>query len=205
MRIRTALFSGTASARFQLGGTLGDPRATGEASIDEGQVLFPSFVSFKVQIGAVRLTDADPYHPQLTLNATARRYGYDLRMEARGPVDRPVITFTSNPALGSEQVLLMVMAGQVPASDVAAGGSQQRLSGIGTYLGQSLFQEFGVPTDRLEITAGEQISEKGRETYKFEYKLGDRWSLVGEYDQFDGYNAGVKWRIYTEGAKHADK
>ncbi len=205
VRIRTALFSGTASARFQLGGTLGDPRATGEASIDEGQVLFPSFVSFKVQIGAVRLTDADPYHPQLTLNATARRYGYDLRMEARGPVDRPVITFTSNPALGSEQVLLMVMAGQVPASDVAAGGSQQRLSGIGTYLGQSLFQEFGVPTDRLEITAGEQISEKGRETYKFEYKLGDRWSLVGEYDQFDGYNAGVKWRIYTEGAKHADK
>jgi translocation and assembly module TamB len=205
VRIRTALFNGTASARFQLGGTLGEPKATGEVSLDEGQVVFPSFVTFKVQLGAVRLSEADPYHPQLTLNGTARRYGYDLRMEARGPVDQPVITFTSSPALSSEQVLLMVMAGQVPASDVAAGASQQRLSSVGTYLGQSLFQEIGVPTDRLEVTAGEQISEKGHETYKFDYKLGGRWSLVGEYDEFDGYNAGLKWRIYTEERAHADK
>jgi hypothetical protein len=30
-----------------------------------------------------------------------------------------------------------------------------------------------------------------------EYKLTDRWSLVGEYDRFNALNAGVKWKIYS--------
>jgi translocation and assembly module TamB len=200
VRIRTAVFNGTASAHFQLSGTLGSPVAVGETTIDQGQVGFP-FVAFNVQFGAVRLTGADPYHPQLSVNGTARRFGYDLRMQSQGPVDQPTVTFTSNPALESEQVLLMVMAGQAPTGDNTVSGSQQRLSRLSTYFGQSLFQQFGVGSDRLEITSGEQVSEKGRETYKIDYKLADRWSLVGEYDEFDDYNAGVKWRVYTSGGK----
>ena len=57
----------------------------------------------------------------------------------------------------------------------------------------------------MEISSGEQVSRQGRETYEFEYKLGERWSLLGEYDQFDSYNAGVKWRVYTEESKPLEK
>ena len=67
------------------------------------------------------------------------------------------------------------------------------------YLGQGLLGSFGVDAasaDRLSIVPGETISDQGRETYTVEYKLGDRWKWVGEYDQFDDYNIGLKWRLY---------
>jgi translocation and assembly module TamB len=53
--------------------------------------------------------------------------------------------------------------------------------------------------------SGEQVSRQGRETYEIEYKLGEHWSLVGEYDEFDSYNAGIKWRIYSQEAPRGQK
>ena len=200
IRVRTAVFKGEASARFHLSGTLGEPRAIGELTVDEGQVLFP-FATFDVRLGVVRLQAADPFHPKLQLNAQARRYGYDLRMEATGSPESPNVALSSMPALDSAEVLLLVMTGQKPASDTFTANGQQRLARVGTYVGQELIQGLGVggDEDRLEIQTGEQISLQGRETYRIEYRLDDRWSLLGEYDEFDDYNAGVKWRVYTEG------
>jgi translocation and assembly module TamB len=91
----------------------------------------------------------------------------------------------------------MVMAGVVPRTDYNK-TNQQRLTAIGTYLGQSLFENFGGDSgsgDRLAITSGERISTEGKETYTIEYRLNDRFSIVGEYDEYDDYNAGVKWRV----------
>jgi translocation and assembly module TamB len=80
-----------------------------------------------------------------------------------------------------------------------ASSSAQRLALLGAYLGRGVFQDLGFGGEaRLEISAGEHVSQQGRETYEFEYKLGEKWSLVGEYDEFDAYNAGVKWRVYTQ-------
>jgi len=196
IRIRTALFHGEASARFRLFGTLEEPRAVGEVRIDQGQILLP-FATFEVQIGAVRLTAIDPFTPQVDVVATAERNDYDLRMQASGPADAPTITFTSNPALPSDQVLLLVMTGQVPTLGTPLGGSTTQVAGLGAYLGQGLFQGSG--SSRLGIISGQQISVKGRPTYEVDYRLNDRWSLVGEYDQFDEYNADVKWRVFRRG------
>jgi len=196
LRLRTPVFNGTVSARFRLGGTLGEPRAIGEATVDEGQVLLP-FATFQVQQGWVRLTEADPYEPRLSLNGTARRYGYDVRMEVAGSATNPGVTFTSSPPLESEQVLLMVMAGEAPGDETRYSAGQ-RAARFGAYLGQGLLGRLGGDpsrADRLSLTTGERISRQGRETYAFEYRLDARWSLVGEYDEFDDYNAGVKWRI----------
>ena len=203
VRLRSAIFNGTASAHFLLEGTLGSPRATGEASIDEGEVIFP-FVTFAVQLGTLRLTPADPYQPQLNVTASARRYGYDVHMEAKGSAESPQLSFTANPALASEQVLLMVMAGQPPAENLTASTGGQRLTRIGAYFGQGLIQEFG-GEDKLELTSGERVSEKGHETYELEYTLNPKWSVVGEYDEFDQFNAGLKWRFYTGGKKRESK
>jgi translocation and assembly module TamB len=61
----------------------------------------------------------------------------------------------------------------------------------------------GDPTaeERLSVSVGERISRQGRETYDIEYELSPRWSLVGEYDEFDEYNVGVKWRVFSEKQK----
>ena len=197
MRLRSTAFVGVASARFRLSGTLGDPRATGEATVDSGKVLLP-FASFNVEQGSVRLTEADPYALSLFLSGTSRRYGYDLRMELTGTAAEPVVTFSSSPPLDAKQVLLMVTAGETPRDEVTYGASQ-RVARFGTYLGQSLINNFGgdsTDADRLSISTGDRVSRQGRETYDIEYRLTERLTLIGEYDEFDDYNAGVKWRLF---------
>lgn len=202
LRLRTPVFNGVASAHFRLRGTLRDPRATGEAVVNQGQVLLP-FATFAVKQGGVRLTETNPFEPALSLIGTSRRYGYDLRMEVSGTVEKPQLTFFSTPTLESEQVLLMVMAGETPQKEISYTG-HERATRLGAYLGQSLLGQLGAdPTEaeRLSVTVGERVSDQGRETYGVEYELGPRWSLVGEYDEFDAYNIGVKWHVLLEKKK----
>lgn len=208
VRVRTAVFNGVATPQFHLTGTLGDPRAIGQLSVDSGQVLFP-FARFAVQQGTVRITAADPTQLQLAVNATAKRMGYELRLEAGGTTAAPTLAFSSNPPLESADILLLVTTGQPPKNESLAGTgptNQQRLTRLGTFLGSGIFQNFGGTEDRLELSSGEQISESGRETYRAEYRLTKKFSLTGEYDQYDDYNAGLSYRIYTkEGAKREER
>lgn len=197
MRLRTPVFNGVASAHLRLGGTLGEPRATGEVSIDEGRIRMP-FASFEVSQGAVRLTEANPFEPMVYVRGSSRRFGHDLAMEIEGPAGSPNIAFTSSPPLDSEQVLLMVMTGAVPGNEVTYSGTQ-RVARLGAFVGQSLLGTLGADSsgaDRLGLAAGEKISRQGRETYEIEYRLSDRWTAIGEYNEFDEYTAGLKWRIH---------
>jgi translocation and assembly module TamB len=205
MRLRTPVFNGTASAHFHVAGTLGEPRASGEATIDNGSIRLP-FASFSVQQGELRLA-GDQSEPTLLITGTTRRYGYDLRMELTGPVSAPNLTFSSSPPLAAEQLLLMVMAGQAPHDEITT-TDRQRIARFGAFFGQSLIGTLGGDSageDRLTISSGENISEQGRETYSIEYKLNNRWSLTGEYDEFDEYYGGLKWRIYTKGGEADEK
>jgi len=197
LRLRTPVFTGVASARFRLAGTLGEPRAIGEITIDEGMVRMP-FASFEVTQGSVRLTEADPFEPAVYLRASGRRYGYDLTMEIDGNASQPSVVFTSSPALDSEQVLFMVMTGTAPSNEIAKPAAK-RAANIGIYLSQSLLGSLGASAadaDRLSVSTGEKISQDGEETLDIEYKLSDRWTLTWEKNEFDEYNAGVKWRLF---------
>lgn len=205
VRVRTPVFNGVASADFHLTGTLRDPRAIGEATIDSGRVLLP-FASFRVQQGWVRLTEANPYDPQIMLTGTSRRFGYDVRMELTGAASNPALTFSSSPPLESEELLLMVMAGEPPGDEIQY-TTGQRAARLGAYLGQSLLTRLGGDpgrAERLTVTTGERVSRQGRETYGLEYQIDDRWSLVAEYDEFDDQNVGIKWRFWSEEKEDSD-
>jgi translocation and assembly module TamB len=197
LRLRSPAFNGVASARFRLGGTLGEPRLIGDVVIDEGQALMP-FASFLVKQGTVRIAEENPHELALFLRGTGRRNGYELTMEITGTVEAPSIMFTSSPALDSDQLLLMVMTGATPSNDITY-PSTQRFARLGTYLGQSLLGSFGgdaTSADRLSVASGEKVSQQGRETYDVGYRLAERWKWVGQYDEFDDYNIGLKWRFY---------
>ncbi len=196
LRVRMPVFSGIASTRFHLGGTLGEPRAIGDATIDEGAVLMP-FTRFELQQGVVRLTEESPYEPTVFLRGTGRHYGYDLTMEISGTASTPNLTFSSSPALDPDQVLVMVTTGAAPTNEVSTSLTRRAVQ-IGAFVGQSLLGSLGgggVEPGRLSVESGERISRQGRETYSIEYKLNGRWSVTGEYDEFDEYNAGFKWRV----------
>ena len=197
LRLRTPVFSGVASARFRVSGTLGEPRTLGEVVIDEGRVTMP-FASFLVKQGTVRITEGNPHELALFVRGTGRRNGFDLTMEISGTAEAPGVVFTSSPALDSEQLLMMVMTGAMPSNGIGYSGTQ-RVARLGAYFGQSLLGSLRTDpagSDRLSIAPGETVSRQGRETYIAEYKLADRWKWVGEYDEFDNYNIGLKWRLY---------
>lgn len=202
LKLRTALFNGVASARFQLSGTLGEPLLRGEATIDEGSVRLP-FATFAVQEGRVSLTPEQGVEPQVSFVGTVRRLNYDLRMEASGAASAPTLVFSSSPPLESGQVLLMVMAGQSPHDEVSY-SDRQRVTRLGAFLGQSLVASLGGESEageRLSLSTGENVSRQGRETYDIEYRLSERWSMLVEYDEFDDVNAGLKWRVYSRGGQ----
>lgn len=208
IRVRTTVYHGTTSAQFSLGGTLGEPRAVGALTVDSGRILFP-FATFAVQHGAVRLREADPFTAEVNVGATSQRRDYQLRLEMTGELPEPNVVITSAPAMAAADVLLFVMTGQPPATttteSTASGG--QRFAVLGAYLGRGFLNDLGLGGgDRLEISAGAHVSRQGRETYEFEYKLDERWSLIGEYDRYDAYNAAVKWRVRArEGNPLEDK
>ena len=206
LKLRTALFNGVASANFRLGGTLGEPTVRGEATVDDGAVKLP-FATFVVQEGRVSLRPEEGAEPQVWLVGTVRRLNYDLRLEASGPASAPALVFSSSPPLESAQVLLLVMAGEAPHDEVSY-SDRQRVARLGSYLGQSLLASFGGESgtgERLSLSSGESVSRQGRETYGIEYRLSDRWSFVGEYDEFDEFNAGLKWRVYSKGGTREER
>ena len=198
LKVSTPVFNGVLSASLVLQGTLQDPIALGDLKIDSGVVRFP-FASLQAQQGLVTLTSQDPYHPRLEVTAASKQFGYDIRMEVTGTADSPVIQFSSTPPLSSEQILLMVTAGQLPQGTFTL-SSQQRAQTVAMFFGRDLLAKLGLSDssqERLTVQSGQEISDQGRPTYHVEYKLTERWSLVGEYDRFGDFNAGLKWRVLS--------
>jgi translocation and assembly module TamB len=199
LRVRSTLFNGQISSNLRLQGTLSEPLALGDLRIDGGVVRFP-FATLDVKQGLVTLSVQNPYQPQLFVSAGSKRFGYDVKMELTGSADAPVIQFSSSPPLSSEQILLMVTAGEIPRSDYTL-TPQQKAQTVALFLGKDLLAKLGIGgqgDERLNFTSGEEISESGRPTYNLEYKLTRKWSVVGEYDRFNAFNAGLKWRVYSK-------
>jgi len=185
------------SADFKLEGTLREPLASGEARVASGEVEFP-FGTLDMKQGFVSLTAANPFQPQIYANARARRFGYDITMEVTGSADKPLIQFSSVPSLSSDQVFLLLTAGELPRDELTF-TPQQKAQRFAVYLGQRLLAKlgFGGGAERLTIRSGEDISESGRQTYDVEYKLDRDWSIVGQYDRFNAFNLSLKRRIFS--------
>jgi len=198
VRVRSTLFNGQITPNLRIQGTLREPIALGDLKVDNGLVRFP-FADFQVQQGLVTLSSDNPFQPALLVSAGSRRFGYDVKMEVTGYADAPIIQFSSTPPLSSEQLVLMVTAGELPRTGATL-SPQQRAQTAALFVGKDLLARWGFGDSsepRLTITSGQELSEEGKPTYNIEFKLTDRWALEGEYDRFNAYNAGVKWRVYS--------
>jgi translocation and assembly module TamB len=200
LRVQTPLFQGKVSTVMTLGGTMKDPLALGQVKMDSGSSITFPFSSLDVKQGFISLTSEDPYRPTLFVTAEARRFGYEVKMEATGPVDQPVVKFSSIPGLSSEEIVLMLTAGQVPRGLGVTATTQQRAQGLALFVGKNLLSDFGLGggQERLTVRSGQEISQSGRPTYDIEYKLNDRWSVIGEYDRFDQYDLNLKYKLYSK-------
>lgn len=198
LQIRTPFFHGVASLDGRLQGTLREPMAIGDVKINSGLIQFP-FANLRVDQGLVTASVDHPYRPELLVTASSRTFGYNLKLEVKGFADEPVFEFSSNPPLTSGEILMMVSAGELPRQDHNF-STRQRAGNLAFFLGKNLLSRLSSTDreeERLTLRSGEDFSEQGKVTYYLEYKLDEKWSLVGEYDQFNALNAGVKWRLYS--------
>jgi translocation and assembly module TamB len=94
----------------------------------------------------------------------------------------------------------MLTAGELPRNEYSL-TSQQKAQTVALFFGKDFLARLGLSDtaeQRLTLRSGEEVSERGTPTYTIEYKLTDRWTLVGEYDRFNAFNAGLKWRVYSK-------
>lgn len=196
-RVLTPAFRGTLSADLELRGTLGQPRLLGEVVVDDGVILFP-FGQLSVANGRVSFPEADPYRPRLEGRAEGLNYGYVLSLDLGGTLSEPEIGLSSVPPMSTAEALQLLTAGTPPRREytVSDAGRVQRL---GSYLAGGLITTLrgGDPAadPRLTIRSGERVTTEGRLTYAVEYRLSERWHLVGEYDRWSQFNAGIRWRV----------
>ncbi|MCF7765576.1 MAG: translocation/assembly module TamB [Verrucomicrobia bacterium] len=199
MRIQTPVFRGRASTHLDLQSTLREPIALGDVTLNSGTIEFP-FAKLRITQGFVTLTSENPYTPQLLITARSPVFGYDVTMSVTGTADQPVVELSSTPSLSSEQIMLMMTAGELPQREITF-TSRQKATSMGMFLGKGLLSKFSSgngTAEKLTVRSGEYISSEGKQTYSVEYKLTDHWSVVGEYDRFSEFNADVKWKFYSK-------
>jgi translocation and assembly module TamB len=163
-----------------------------------GRILFP-FGKLEVERAYATLNGDDPRGPVMDVLAAGPNYNYNVRLEVTGTMDNLNVLFTSTPPLSSEEILLMLTAGELPNQEITY-SAEARAGRLITYLGREVVTRFfgdEMSEERIIIDSGQNIARSGRTTYSVEYRITPRWSLVGEYDQFNALNAGLKWRIYS--------
>lgn len=201
LRVLSPLMRGELSSDLRLSGTLAEPRAVGAITVDGGSVLFP-FGTLTIEGGRVSLTQRDPFRPQLDIRASGLNYGYDIRLEVSGTADAPRVTFQSTPSLQSRQILLMLTAGEIPQTGSGFSYSNEdKASRLGFFLGKEFLNQLFLYDDteeRLIVRTGENVTDSGQLTYSAEYKLDDRWSVIGEYNRFRDFNGGLKFKVYSK-------
>lgn len=198
INVRTPVFVGRISADFQLKGDLGDPLLYGRADVAAGSVIFPF-----ARIEAGRLSGVisveDPHVLRLNGSGSGSAFGYNIQMTLSGTASDPEIVMSSVPSLAQDEIILMIAAGAIPTADRET-GSISRAGQIALYLGRDVFSDLigGEDSSRVEIRASNSFSPLRGDGKVIEYHLDDRWSLIGEYDDYGDYNLDVKWNLFRK-------
>ncbi|OPZ67392.1 MAG: hypothetical protein BWY82_02811 [Verrucomicrobia bacterium ADurb.Bin474] len=49
------------------------------------------------------------------------------------------------------------------------------------------------------MQSGAKLSKQGKETLEMEFRLNDRFQILGEYDEYDFWNTGIRFRVLSHG------
>jgi translocation and assembly module TamB len=208
-RIRNNLVRGTLRPELSLKGTGELPFLVGVIYIDPSRILLPSG-RLQVQSGLVRFLESDPDRPQVDLVASSKVLGYDINVVMQGPLDEPVYTLSSTPALPNDDLLLLLLTGQPPKEEeVAAQGKLGRgTTNVMVYLGRDFLTKWLDDDaliseesflDRFELDYGRAVTKSGEQTIESTFRLSEKeigkkrvYYLTAEKDSYDAYNYGMR-------------
>jgi translocation and assembly module TamB len=206
-RIRNNIIRGALRPELTLKGTGELPYLVGTVYIDPSRVLLPSG-RLQVESGLLRFLEREPDQPQLDLLAQSKILGYDINVVTQGPLDDPVITLSSSPALPNDELLLLLLTGQPPREDATENLKGRGTTNVMVYLGRDFLNKWledesgaGDETilDRFELDFGRDVTKSGEQTIESSFRLskyttgtGRVYYLTGEKDKYDAYNYGLR-------------
>jgi translocation and assembly module TamB len=111
LQMQTAIVRLSGDADLHMRGTAAKPVLLGRADVIEGEVYFNG-TKYRLERGDVTFTNPVTTTPVLDLQASTRVRDYDITLNLNGPIDRPNLTYRSEPPLPTADIIALLAFGQ---------------------------------------------------------------------------------------------
>src|SRR5437899_7967444 len=108
--MQTAIVRLSGDADLHMRGTAAKPVLLGRADVIEGEVYF-SGTKYRLERGDVTFTNPVTTMPVLDLQASTHVRDYDITLNLTGPIDRPSLTYRSEPPLPTGVIIALLPFG----------------------------------------------------------------------------------------------
>ncbi|MDE2563567.1 MAG: translocation/assembly module TamB domain-containing protein [Sphingomonadales bacterium] len=152
------------SADIRLRGTTANPQIFGKADLVRGDYEFAG-KRFELTKGRIRFFGETPPDPQLDIAATGDANGVNATINITGSALKPVITFTSSPALPEEELLSRLLFGS-SITNISAPEAVQLAAALASLRGGSGLDPINklrsaIGLDRLRIVGADPTINRG--------------------------------------------
>jgi translocation and assembly module TamB len=111
LQMQTAIIRLSGDADLRLRGTAAKPVILGRADVIEGEVYFNG-TKYRFERGDISFTDPVTTRPVLDLQASTRVRDYDITLTLNGEIERPSVTYRSEPPLPTADIIALLAFGQ---------------------------------------------------------------------------------------------
>jgi translocation and assembly module TamB len=111
LQMQTAIIRLSGDADLRLRGTAAKPVILGRADVIEGEVYFNG-TKYRFERGDISFTDPVTTRPVLDLQASTHVRDYDITLTLNGEIERPSVTYRSEPPLPTADIIALLAFGQ---------------------------------------------------------------------------------------------
>lgn len=111
LQVETSLARLSGDLDLRLRGSAAHPAILGRVNMTEGRIVFNG-TEYQLTQGSVTFANPVSIAPVLDLDAAARVRQYDIVIGFHGPVDRPSITYRSDPPLPTSDIIALLALGR---------------------------------------------------------------------------------------------
>jgi translocation and assembly module TamB len=176
--VRTHVFDADLDAALKLIGPGNALQLQGAVNARSGMLRFPGS-SMRLQTARVMFDPRHPDLPELVVNASGRRYGFETRLQAKGRPGDIEVEMSSVPPLSAREVMVLITTG-VPPDRLANRETRANVGLVGSYVLTELIGSFFASeslegdeafAERFTFEFGAEVSRHGKETWSVEYDL----------------------------------
>lgn len=212
LQVKTSFLEAEALLEGAVQGTVQDPKVTGVVEITKGSLAFP-YKPLYITRSKLYISPQDITNPTIELHAYNKVKKFDIMLDISGSLKKPLIIFSSSPALTEEQIITLLFTGSEEAALTAVFpamimqtihnllfGPAERTGRIQKYI-KTLLQRFNylriVPSyndqEGLRASLEVELSDRLRGSIQKNFTMPEDTKIEVEYDLSDEISVrGVK-------------